>query len=64
MKTSVLLVDGKYSLVTLDYVIRENEEDQENGDCEPSSKKRKEDAPAQKYVILIFATSYLINRNK
>ena len=48
MKTSVLLVDGKYTLVTLDYVIREDEEDQENGEFQPSSKKRKEEPPSQK----------------
>jgi len=63
VKTSVLLVDGKYSLVTLDYVICEQEEDQENGDCEPSSKKRKEDPPAQNKFRLSYYPHLLKNFN-
>lgn len=48
VKTSVLLVDGKYSLVTLDYVIKEENDSQENGDTEPSVKKKKDEASGQK----------------
>lgn len=52
VKTSVLLVDGKYSLVTLDYVIKEENDSQENGDTEPSVKKKKDEASGQKWVVL------------
>lgn len=49
VKTSVLLVDGKYSLVTLDYVIKDEEDNnQENGDDEPSAKKRRDGQSGQK----------------
>eukprot|EP00112_Aurelia_sp_Birch-Aquarium-sp1_P020212 Seg5158.3 transcript_id=Seg5158.3/GoldUCD/mRNA.D3Y31 product="Glycine N-methyltransferase" protein_id=Seg5158.3/GoldUCD/D3Y31 len=48
VKTSVLLVDGKFSLVTLDYHLIKDEkiENGESCDAEPAPKKMKEEAPA------------------
>ena len=47
VKTSVLLVDGKFTLVTLDYhLIKEKVDNGETSDMEPAPKKMKEEAPA------------------